>query len=69
MIKIIHSILLFTLLFAFFRFSHAQETMPLINSTLDGEVVDAATKEPLTGATLQLEGVTHSTKTEYYVLF
>src|SRR5690606_4102397 len=42
----------------------AQETKPLINSTLDGVVVDAETKEPLGGATLQLEGVTHSTKTD-----
>lgn len=42
----------------------AQETTPLINSTLEGVVVDAATKEPLEGATLQLQGVTHSTKTD-----
>lgn len=41
----------------------AQETRPLINSTLDGTVVDAATKEPLAGASLQIQGVTHSTKT------
>lgn len=42
----------------------AQETAPLINSTLDGTVVDARTKEPLAGATLQLSGVTHSTQTD-----
>lgn len=42
----------------------AQETKPLVNSTLDGVVIDAVTKEPLAGATLQLEGVTHSTKTD-----
>lgn len=41
----------------------AQETTPLINSTLDGVVVDATTKESLAGASLQLQGVTHSTKT------
>ncbi len=44
--------------------TQAQETTPLINSKLDGLVVDAVTKEPLAGATLQLEGVTHSTKTD-----
>ncbi|MFB2118172.1 SusC/RagA family TonB-linked outer membrane protein [Parapedobacter sp. 2B3] len=42
----------------------AQETKPLINSTLDGVVVDAVTKRPLEGASLQLLGVTHSTKTD-----
>ncbi len=42
----------------------AQETTPLINSTLDGIVVDARTKEPLAGATLQISGVTHSTQTD-----
>lgn len=42
----------------------AQETKPLVNSTLDGVVLDAVTREPLAGATLQLEGVTHSTKTD-----
>lgn len=43
---------------------HAQETTPLVNSTLDGVVLDAITQEPLTGATLQLAGVTHTTKTD-----
>jgi len=42
---------------------HAQETTPLINSTLEGIVVDAVTKEPLAEATIQIAGVTHSTKT------
>ncbi|WP_177181285.1 SusC/RagA family TonB-linked outer membrane protein [Parapedobacter koreensis] len=42
----------------------AQETRPLINSTLDGVVLDVLTREPLAGATLQLEGVTHSTTTD-----
>jgi len=47
-----------------FTFIHAQETKPLINSTLDGVVLDAETQEPLSGATLQLAGVTHITKTD-----
>lgn len=42
----------------------AQETTPLVNSTLDGLVLDAETQEPLAGATLQLEGITHSTKSD-----
>ena len=50
------------LLFPLFLF--AQQTQPLVNSTLDGLVIDSVTREPLPGATLQLEGVTHSTKTD-----
>lgn len=46
------------------HFGHAQETVPLINSVLDGLVVDSITKEPLIEATIQIEGVTHSTKTD-----
>src|SRR5690606_42085410 len=42
----------------------AQETTPIVNSTLDGIVVDAETQEPLAGATLQLSGVTHATKSD-----
>ncbi len=42
----------------------SQQANPLINSTLDGVVVDAITDEPLSGASLQLEGVTHSTRTD-----
>src|SRR5690606_41636822 len=42
----------------------AQETTPLVNSILDGVVLDAETEEPLAGATLQLEGITHSTKSD-----
>ena len=44
---------------------YAQETTPLINSTLDGTVVAAETGEPLAGATLQLEGITHMTKSDH----
>ena len=45
-------------------FTYAQETTPLINSTLTGTVVDAETGEPLSGATLQLQGITHVTKSD-----
>ncbi|SFC43733.1 iron complex outermembrane recepter protein [Parapedobacter composti] len=48
----------------FVRAAYGQETTPLINATLEGVVVDADTGEPLAGATLQLAGVTHSTKTD-----
>lgn len=46
------------------KFSDAQETKPLINATFEGVVLDVANGEPLTGATLQLAGVTHVTKTD-----
>ncbi len=42
----------------------AQQTVPLVNSVLDGTVIDAATKEPLAGATIDIAGITHSTKTD-----
>lgn len=38
---------------------HAQQTKPLINSTLRGRVYDAITKEPVPGASLTLDGTTH----------
>lgn len=42
----------------------AQETKPIINASLSGTVIDATTKEPIEGATVQLEAVTHSVKTD-----
>jgi len=42
----------------------AQQTIPLINSTLDGRVIDVHTKEPLPGATIALEGTTHKTSAD-----
>lgn len=45
-------------------YSLAQQTTPLVNSTLDGTVKDAATREPLAGASVQIQGVTHSTKAD-----
>lgn len=47
-----------------FTLLRAQETQPLVNATFEGIVQDAATEEPLVGATIQLAGVTHSTKTD-----
>ncbi|MFB2118178.1 SusC/RagA family TonB-linked outer membrane protein [Parapedobacter sp. 2B3] len=63
MTRIRHKICLFVLLLSQ-AIASAQQTTPLINSTLDGVVVDAITKEPLAEATIQIEGVTHSTKTD-----
>jgi TonB-linked SusC/RagA family outer membrane protein len=42
---------------------------PIVNSTLSGIVIDSKTKQPLPGAVLQLEGVTHSVKTDNDGLF
>src|SRR5690606_26168120 len=42
----------------------AQETKPIINASLVGTVIDATTKDPIEGATVQLEAVTHSVKTD-----
>lgn len=42
----------------------AQETKPLINSTLSGVVLDSLTKEPLPGALVQIQGVTHNASTD-----
>ncbi len=44
--------------------SKAQETKPIINASLTGTVIDAKTKEPIEGVTVQLEAVTHSVKTD-----
>jgi len=41
-----------------------QPTRPLINSTLNGTVVDAVTREPLIGAQVRLKGTTHGVNTD-----
>ena len=48
------------------KFIHAQETIPkpIINDSIIGTVIDTNTKEPLVGVKIQLEGVTHQTKTD-----
>lgn len=42
----------------------SQETKPIINAALEGKVIDAETKEPIEGVTIQLDAVTHSVKTD-----
>ncbi len=41
----------------------AQDTKPLIQSTLTGTVLDARTKEPLIGVSVQIKGTTHAAST------
>src|SRR5690606_24853708 len=43
---------------------YAQEIKPIINASLQGTVIDALTKEPLEGVTVQLDAVTHTVKTD-----
>lgn len=47
----------------------AQEIKPIINATLSGTVIDAVTREPLEGVTVQLDGVTHQVTTNKNGLF
>jgi TonB-linked SusC/RagA family outer membrane protein len=42
----------------------AQQTEPIINSRLVGRVIDGATKEPLPGAVVRIEGTTHAVVTD-----
>lgn len=44
--------------------SNAQQTQPIINSTLHGVVIDARTKQPLPGAVVAIEGTTHAVSTD-----
>ena len=44
--------------------ARSQETKPIINAALTGKVIDAVSKEPIEGVTVQLEAVTHSVKTD-----
>ncbi|RYF20365.1 MAG: SusC/RagA family TonB-linked outer membrane protein [Flavobacteriales bacterium] len=43
----------------------AQETKPLIQSKLEGTVVDAVTKEPVIGASVNIKGTTHGVVTDF----
>jgi len=40
------------------------QTQPLINANIQGRVIDSLTQEPLPGAHVQLDGVTHSVSTD-----
>ncbi|MDR2270796.1 MAG: TonB-dependent receptor [Sphingobacterium sp.] len=42
----------------------AQQPQPIINASLVSTVIDATTKEPIEGVTIQLEAVTHHVKTD-----
>jgi TonB-linked SusC/RagA family outer membrane protein len=43
---------------------NAQETKPLIQSKLDGKVVDQITNQPIIGASVTIKGTTHSVSTD-----
>src|SRR5690606_38651567 len=55
--------LLFIFLFKQNLFAQVQP-QPIINATLEGVVVDSVSKAPIEGATVQLEAVTHSVRTD-----
>ncbi len=44
--------------------AQSQETKPIINAALEGKVIDAVSKNPIEGVTVQLDAVTHSVKTD-----
>ncbi len=52
------------LLFWLFISSGLLAQEPLINSRLQGKVVDSRTQEPVIGATVQISGVTHAVQTD-----
>jgi TonB-linked SusC/RagA family outer membrane protein len=56
--------ILAVLLLYTFASVQAQQPQPIINASLIGTVIDATTKEPIEGVTIQLEAVTHSVKTD-----
>lgn len=43
----------------------AQEAKPLIQSKLEGTVIDAVTKEPVIGASVNIKGTTHGVLTDF----
>ena len=57
-----------TLLFFVFigkqQLSAQIQSQPIINATLEGIVLDSISQEPIEGATIQLEAVTHSVRTD-----
>lgn len=57
-------LILFLLLMSFHSIRAQDEPKPIINASLVGTIIDANTKEPIEGATIQLEAVTHSVATD-----
>lgn len=56
---------LFWLIFLFFSQELiAQNTQPIINSNLNGQVIDAKTKDPLPGVSIQIKGTTHGVQSD-----
>ncbi|ULT22169.1 TonB-dependent receptor [Sphingobacterium sp. E70] len=45
-------------------YAQVENPKPIINASLTGTVVDAVSKEPLQGVTVQIEAVTHQVKTD-----
>ncbi|WP_125723565.1 SusC/RagA family TonB-linked outer membrane protein [Flavobacterium ustbae] len=43
----------------------AQDNNPLIQSKLEGKVIDAVTKEPIIGASITIKGTTHGVQTDF----
>lgn len=43
---------------------NAQNTKPIINSTLDGIIIDQVTKQPIPGVNVQIKGTTHGVTTD-----
>src|SRR6478609_10075094 len=43
---------------------YAQKTTPLINSKLEGTVIDAITNLPLSGVSINIKGTTHGVVTD-----
>ncbi|MEI2272773.1 TonB-dependent receptor [Sphingobacterium sp. ML3W] len=58
-----YAILVVLFLYTFVS-AKAQQPQPIINASLIGTVIDATTKEPIEGVTIQLEAVTHNVKTD-----
>ncbi|WP_343320720.1 TonB-dependent receptor [Sphingobacterium multivorum] len=49
---------------SYHSYAQVENPKPIINASLTGTVIDAVTKEPLQGVTVQLEAVTHQVKTD-----
>ncbi len=67
--KILHNKKLIWLFATFLFFSTIPkngiaQTTPLINSKLEGNVIDSVTKEPLVGAAVHIDGTTHAVGTD-----